>query len=555
MYFKHKHYKKGEYIFHNFAKSDNFYGVITGTISIRGINCKQVILNKYDEIKTICPIDNVNTIMFKYEKEEIDKKRLHIKNNLNQLRYDLEYEKILFLPGMCFGEWGIVNKTTRSASAYCAEDTDVFYLEKEYFINYFRIPFYNSVSSKKHFLNSIFEGLAKYFSYIVPLFYNYGDIIYTINDEAKYLYIIYQGECSFFDNLIQKENTNENLYSNLQRNNIKIKTILTQGCLIGMESVVYYGNKNIKYENNVIALQDYTIIYQLNVDLLYYKGYTLFDNVFPIYKAQMGMNDLLQKKKDVLEKEKKKKEEATKINNQNGSADSKRQKSLKRIYIAPFLKEKFCTNKKKKSINSTKRIKFINHNNNNNNNCFVSQYISTETDTNTPLSLIKSKLQIKKNKIISNTSENTINDKHDGFISSFSPSISESKTNSFYGIRINLHKKRTRTRNNKSPDSLNVTDCKNNNNNSAEKTKSSQTTRNISNYFGVGTIDNKSILNALNNFSLSFMKKKSRGFLSKSPKNSNINSFNVTYNSGNYKLPFVHSFSHTLRKNKKVLLK
>ena len=247
---------------------------------------------------------------------------------------------------------------------------------------------------------------------------------------------------------------------------------------------------------------------------------------------------------------KKKKEEATNINKQNGSSDSKRQKSLKRIYIAPFLKEKFCTNKKKKSINNTTRQKFIN----NNNNCFVSQYISTETDTNTPLSLIKSRLQIKRSKIISNTSENTINDKHDGFISSFSPSISESKTNSFYGIRINLYKKRTR--NNKSPDSLNVTDCKVNDNNSAEKTKCSQNTRNLSNYFGVGTIDNKSILNALNNFSLSFMKKKSRGFLSKSPKNSNINSFNVTYNSGNYKLPFVHSFScsHTLRKNSKVFL-
>ena len=51
MYFKHKHYKKGEYIFHNFAKSDNFYGVIKGAVSIRGMNCKQVVLNKYDEIE------------------------------------------------------------------------------------------------------------------------------------------------------------------------------------------------------------------------------------------------------------------------------------------------------------------------------------------------------------------------------------------------------------------------------------------------------------------------------------------------------------------------
>ena len=86
----------------------------------------------------------------------------------------------------------------------------------------------------------------------------------------------------------------------------------------------------------------------------------------------------------------------------------------------------------------------------------------------------------------------------------------------------------------------------------------------IGTYYGVNeTIEmnylkdkSNTILNALNNFSLSFMKKKSRGFLSKSPKNSNINSFNVTYNSGNYKLPFVHSFScsHTLRKNSKVFL-
>ena len=56
------------------------------------------------------------------------------KGNLteNQLRFNLEYEKAVFYPGMCFGEWGIIYNMKRTASSYCLEDTDVFYLTKEH---------------------------------------------------------------------------------------------------------------------------------------------------------------------------------------------------------------------------------------------------------------------------------------------------------------------------------------------------------------------------------------------------------------------------------------
>ena len=157
-------------------------------------------------------------------------------------------------------------------------------------------------NAKKRFLNTVSNELGQYLSQIVPRFYNYGEIVYTTNDQARLMYVIYQGECSFFDIIIPGEHERTNVYGSLKRDNFKVKTILTQGCLVGMESVVYFGKKNVKYTDNVIALQDYTVVYELNIDLLYNKGCFLFDAVLPLYKAQKGVECMLKKKKENVEK-------------------------------------------------------------------------------------------------------------------------------------------------------------------------------------------------------------------------------------------------------------
>jgi CRP-like cAMP-binding protein len=54
----------------------------------------------------------------------------------------IEEEKLVLLDGQCFGEWGLIYKKERSASAFCLEDTDLFCLDAssfEYSFNVFYI--------------------------------------------------------------------------------------------------------------------------------------------------------------------------------------------------------------------------------------------------------------------------------------------------------------------------------------------------------------------------------------------------------------------------------
>lgn len=534
-YFRYKHYKKGTYIFHKFSKSEHFYGIIRGAISIRGINYKQSIFTKYDEMEATCPLDKVNTIMFAYEQQKPD-----INNTPEQLRYDLEYEKVLFKPGMCFGEWGIVNKTYRSASAYCVEDTDVFYLEKEFFNNFYCNLFYNSVSSKKRFLNTVLNGLGKYFAQIVPRFYNYGDIVYTMNDQARFMYVIYQGECSFFDNIIPGEHEHTNVYASLKRDNFKVKTILTQGCLVGMESVVYFGKKNIKYKDNVIALQDYTVVYELNIDLLYNKGCFLFDAVMPLYKAQKRVEMMLKKKKEDVEKIVKKRDDKEftegnkdKCLHEEERNENKRKKVMKKIYIQSAFKKKFVHKHKKINTNTTQTT------NNNNNEC--------EINMNHYNSNSKSKNNKRYNENNMNyTCDNSFNDKYkrDAFITSFSPSNYECKSTMWNGVHINVNKNHNR----------NIRHHNNNNNNS-EHISNITTSYNkhkiynikhLSTSIGIGNNNNKAIISALRYYNNSFLKyKHTKRLTSHSPDISFLSNTNSSYNSGHYELPFVHSLSST----------
>ena len=72
-YFQYKKYNKGEYIFHNRDKSDCFYGIIKGKVSIRGFTYQNYKPPSLDEDYEL-GID-YETIMSNYEyKESIFKK-------------------------------------------------------------------------------------------------------------------------------------------------------------------------------------------------------------------------------------------------------------------------------------------------------------------------------------------------------------------------------------------------------------------------------------------------------------------------------------------------
>jgi CRP-like cAMP-binding protein len=45
----------------------------------------------------------------------------------------VETEKLQLNEGQCFGEWGLIYRKERSASAYCLEDCDLYLLDIMYF--------------------------------------------------------------------------------------------------------------------------------------------------------------------------------------------------------------------------------------------------------------------------------------------------------------------------------------------------------------------------------------------------------------------------------------
>lgn len=95
--------KKGDYIFKEGEKSNYFYGIIRGNVSIR-VNVKE----KYSEFGEVII-------------EEIEKVAIH--------------------EGDCFGESGLVFDCVRTASAYALTDCILFTIDYQFFSKNFKVRF------------------------------------------------------------------------------------------------------------------------------------------------------------------------------------------------------------------------------------------------------------------------------------------------------------------------------------------------------------------------------------------------------------------------------
>ena len=76
---------------------------------------------------------------------------------------EFEIETITLTNGMCFGEWGLLYSIPRTASIYASEDTDLFYLEKEFFNKILFSKFLKNDYEKIHFLIHKFPIFRKGF--------------------------------------------------------------------------------------------------------------------------------------------------------------------------------------------------------------------------------------------------------------------------------------------------------------------------------------------------------------------------------------------------------
>ena len=321
-FMKYHFFKKDEYIFHEGDKSNIFYGVISGEVSVRGRRKVKIPIKKikkyliknenakkfFDFANNLeeSSIENSNLDKseennnnnesneknkekseeekkkFMKEKEKIIKEILEmkesnlIKKKKNEdeedfIEEEIEIEIIRFKAGWCFGEWAIIYDKPRTAGILCLTDVELFSLTKEHFISTFSKEIIRADIEKKNFVTKKIphfqiDSIPYLLSSIIPVFYKMGQVIYTENDLANFLYVLYQGECIVKKKIefLDVDEESKKLNKNNKNNNLKTLFRVGAGCVLGLETII----PGSKYLTNLIASHDFTILYKMKLSEL-----------------------------------------------------------------------------------------------------------------------------------------------------------------------------------------------------------------------------------------------------------------------------------------------
>ena len=278
--------QKGEYLFHEGDESNLFYGVIKGKISLR----KEKKINKNIKFfknlkinKLLKGNDNEKTEfvnnLFINIREIIKRKRISQKelltnnnknfdNDLKKKKEELSniYIEELFQrsEGYCFGDWGLIYHQNRSCSVYALEDTYFFSLNFEQFEKTFFQCLQKSDQIKRKFIqDNLFPFPISSHDYskilynnLIPIECNHNFTIFTEEEKAKCVFIIYKGEF-----VLRKKIFND-VYK--EKKNYKIFNI-QKGGIIGLESL-FEENSNYLFSLYSSNNYDNYYLFSLAVD-------------------------------------------------------------------------------------------------------------------------------------------------------------------------------------------------------------------------------------------------------------------------------------------------
>lgn len=244
LYMQYKKFKKGEYIFKQGDKPDNFYGVISGTISL---------IYHYIDI------------------EEKDDDGNPVEKTIERLKIN---------SGRCFGEWALIFKKARTTDALCITDVEVFYIKEPYFTINLGKEILREDNTKKDFITRKLPGIQvnsiRYIlSSVVPLFFDKNDIVYRDGDPAEFIYVVYQGELSCKKYL---GNNPEYIHDlNMVEDLFKI----VPGCIIGLETI----SEHKFHKTYLIARKNFTVVYKISPQILKKFHYDS-ENLIALYEKQ-----------------------------------------------------------------------------------------------------------------------------------------------------------------------------------------------------------------------------------------------------------------------------
>ena len=319
-FLKYKQIMKGEYLFKEDKKPNYFFGVINGKISLRTFDENLILENKrkFDNeelnMEKIYIFKKKNNFLIVNEENNenknlinsnssgkiIDNKNNDNKNNNNVNNNNNEQNKnkeekeekietntididentsieICFgnIPGMekylqegyelkllkrgdCYGIEELLTSHKNPINALAIENTDIFYLEKEFFDKFLL----NSVSridlERKYIINKLIPLPMELLMNIRPEIYDNNQIIYTEFDYAFEAIYIYKGSAELKKYPLAK--TKSDIYEH--KNVLKTVSKIGEGGIAGWE--ICKGPDTF-YESTLVTTDHRTIIYRINI--------------------------------------------------------------------------------------------------------------------------------------------------------------------------------------------------------------------------------------------------------------------------------------------------
>jgi CRP-like cAMP-binding protein len=170
---------KGKYVFRQGDECDGFYGIIKGLVSIRVAR----------KISTVSYFRR--SILNLNDEDKLDIRPEPV----------VQREILKISDGETFGDWGLMRKTTRRASAYAIEDSHLFHIsEGSFYLSLCKIMLRAELERKNFICNRIlpfeelsrtaFDSLYKSFQ---PKFVSKNEIVFDEREQAHSLYIILAG--------------------------------------------------------------------------------------------------------------------------------------------------------------------------------------------------------------------------------------------------------------------------------------------------------------------------------------------------------------------------
>ena len=326
-YIKHQFIPKGTLLLPMGKKAKKFFCIINGCISIRSYEpekCYEEMIYNSDSINDEkSENSSLNKEILK-EKEKKDIDILENGDNDEKIFKIKEYEIKKCTQGMCLCEWELIKNRTFLYNAYAVEDTNVFYLEKEYFDRILSSHIARSDIERKYFITAripilTLENLVN----VQPEFYNKNYILYTEFDKATEAILIYKGSAAI--TTLSNAKNKKDIYE--RKKELKVITTVERGGLMGLEIGKYnLENDDIYYDNTLIITEDDTIIFRLNIDILKGKSQKLGRNLKKFFnELYIQQNDFINNlKKHSLNKLTIKKDP---------NIEDKRLNSLKKLFV------------------------------------------------------------------------------------------------------------------------------------------------------------------------------------------------------------------------------